>query len=62
MALRDNVLTPEVRANGLGAVDMARLEESIGQIAVGYTFKGRPWAEAVFDPAFLPPLAERRPN
>ena len=62
MAIRENVVTPEVRANGFGAVDPARLEEAIAQIALGYTFKARPKAEAVFDASFLPPLAERRAN
>jgi hypothetical protein len=27
-----------------------------------YTFKARPKAEAVFDPSFLAPLADRRAN
>jgi len=62
MAIRENVVTPEVRANGFGAVDAARLEEAIAQIALGYTFKARPKAEAVFDASFLPPAAERRAN
>jgi NitT/TauT family transport system substrate-binding protein len=62
MAIRENVVTPEVRSNGLGAVDPARLEEAIAQIALGYTFKSRPKADAVFDPSFLPPAAERRVN
>ena len=62
MAIRENVVTPEVRANGFGAVDAARLEESIAQIALSYTFKVRPKADAVFDASFLPPVAERRAN
>jgi len=62
MAIRDNLITPEVRANGFGAVDNARLEEAIGQLALTYTFKARPKPEAIFDPAFLPPLADRRVN
>ena len=32
MAITDNILTPEVRANGLGAIEMARLEQSMEQI------------------------------
>jgi NitT/TauT family transport system substrate-binding protein len=60
MVIRENVLTPEVRANGYGAVDPARLEEAIGQIALTYPFKARPKAEAIFDPSFLPPANERR--
>lgn len=62
MAIRENVITPEVKANGFGAVDPARLEEAINQIAMGYVFKARPKAESVFDPSFLPPPAERRAN
>ena len=57
LVIRDNVLTPEVRANGYGAIDQARMEEAIGQIALAYTFKARPKVEAVFDPSFLPPAA-----
>ncbi len=53
--LRDHVFTPEVKANGLGAVDRARLQESIGQIALVHPFKGpTPRPEEVFDPSFLP--------
>jgi NitT/TauT family transport system substrate-binding protein len=62
MAIRDNLVTPEVRANGFGAVDNARLEEAISQLATTYTFKTRPKAEAIFDPSFLAPLADRRAN
>ena len=60
LVIRDNVLTPEVRANGYGAIDQARMEQAIAQIALGFTFKSRPTIEAVFDPLFLPPAAERR--
>ena len=62
MAIRDNIVTPEVRANGFGAIDRARLEEAINQIALTYTFKAKPKAEDIFDPAFLPPAADRRVN
>jgi NitT/TauT family transport system substrate-binding protein len=60
MAIRDNILTPEVKANGYGGVDSVRLEESIAQLALTTTFKARPKPEDVFDGAFLPPLAERK--
>ncbi len=62
MAIRDNVITPEVKANGFGAVDNARLEEALNQIALGYTFKAKPKADAAFDSSFLPPAADRRVN
>ncbi|MBI3434675.1 MAG: ABC transporter substrate-binding protein, partial [Proteobacteria bacterium] len=60
MAIRDNILTPTVKKNGYGAVDMARLEKSMDQVALTYQYKARPKASDVFDPSFLPPAAERK--
>lgn len=62
MAIRDNIVTPEVRANGLGGVETARLEESIDQIGLVHTFKAKPKPADVFDASFLPPADERRVN
>jgi NitT/TauT family transport system substrate-binding protein len=63
MALKDNILTPEVKKNGFGDVDMARLDQSIDQIALTYTFKGaKPKGSDIFDPSFLPPAAQRKVN
>ena len=62
MAISNNIVTPEVRANGYGAVAPARFEESIEQLALTYTFKAKPKLEDVFDASFLPPLAERKVN
>ena len=59
MALNDNILTPEVEANGYGQVDMARLDRAISQIALTYDFKAKPKASDIFDPSFLPPAADR---
>ena len=59
MALAQNIITDEVRANGFGGVDMERLERSIDQIADTYEFTNRPMASDVFDPQFLPPAADR---
>jgi NitT/TauT family transport system substrate-binding protein len=62
MAIRDNVLTPEVRARGFGAVDMGRLENSLTQTALAFTFKNKPKAADIFDSAFLPSLSDRKTN
>jgi NitT/TauT family transport system substrate-binding protein len=62
MAIRDNIVTPEVRANGLGALEVARLEESIEQIGLVYTFKAKPKPEDVFNASFLPPAGRRSVN
>jgi NitT/TauT family transport system substrate-binding protein len=62
MAIRNNILTKEVRANGFGAVDLARLEESINQIGLAYTLKAKPKVGDIFDAGFLPPASDRRVN
>jgi NitT/TauT family transport system substrate-binding protein len=62
MALKDNILTPEVRANGYGFVDGARLEKSIEQMALAHEFKSKPLAADLFDASFLPGLADRKTN
>ena len=62
MALKDNILTPEVKANGYGFVDAVRLEKSIEQMALTHTFKSKPLAADIFDSSFLPGLADRKTN
>jgi NitT/TauT family transport system substrate-binding protein len=63
MALAQNILTPEVKANGYGGVDAARMEKSIDQIALTYDFKNpKPKAAEAFDASFLPPAADRKAN
>jgi len=63
MALKDNILTPEVKANGFGGVETDRLDKSIEQIALTHDFKnGKPKAADIFDSSFLPPAAERKAN
>jgi len=61
IALKDNILTPEVKKNGFGAVDMDRLDKSVDQIALTYQFKAaKPKGSEVFDPSFLPDAALRK--
>lgn len=60
--LVDNILTDEVRRNGLGDLDAARLERSIDQIAQDFKFRKRPAAADIFDDRFLPPVASRLIN
>jgi NitT/TauT family transport system substrate-binding protein len=60
MAIKDNIVTPEVRADGLGAIDGARFTEAINQIALTYAFKVKPKASDIFDPAFLPAAVDRK--
>jgi NitT/TauT family transport system substrate-binding protein len=62
MAIRDNIVTPAVKANGYGSVDPERFAAATDQIALAYHFKAKDKAAAVFDPSFLPAAAERRVN
>lgn len=59
-ALNDNIVTAEVRQNGFGGVDPARLSKSIDDIGLDYKFRQKPTVADIFDPAFLPPASERQ--
>ena len=60
--LRDNILTGEVKRNGLGGIDAARFERAIDQLAEGFKFQKRPQASDIFDDQFLPPVNGRLIN
>ncbi|MET4324381.1 NitT/TauT family transport system substrate-binding protein [Bradyrhizobium sp. i1.15.2] len=60
--LVDNILTDEVRRNGLGDIDPARMDRAIDQIGQDFKFRKRPAADDIFDGGFLPPLAGRLIN
>jgi len=59
LAIRNNILTPAVKASGYGAIDPKRFAAAIDQIALTYHFKAKDKAADIFDPSFLPPRAER---
>jgi NitT/TauT family transport system substrate-binding protein len=56
----NQVATPEVRANGLGHVEPARLERAIDTIAESFGLPRRPAAGEIVSERFLPPADERR--
>jgi NitT/TauT family transport system substrate-binding protein len=60
--ISDNILTNEVKHNGIGGIDPARFDRSIDQIAEDFKFQKRPSAADIFDDAFLPPLGGRLIN
>jgi NitT/TauT family transport system substrate-binding protein len=62
MAIRDNIRTAEVKENGYGGVDSARLGRAIEQIGLTFRFKSKPAPADIFDASFLPPASERRAN
>lgn len=60
IALRDNILTDEVKSNGFGAIDEVRLAKAIEQIGLTYEFQNAPPAPGdIFDTSFLPPAEDR---
>src|SRR6266436_3620935 len=62
IVLADNILTGEVKRNGIGGIDPARFDRSIDQIAADFKFQKRPSAADIFDDSFLPPLGGRLIN
>ena len=63
MAIRDNILTPEVKAKGYGGIDNARFARAIDQLALATKFKSaKPKPDDIFDDSFLPPAADRKVN
>jgi NitT/TauT family transport system substrate-binding protein len=60
--ISDNILTGEVRRNGIGGINRTRLSRSIDQIAEDFKFRKRPSPAEIFDDSFLPPLNGRLVN
>ncbi len=60
--IEDNILTVEVKRNGIGGIDPVRLERSIDQVAEDFKFRKRPSAADIFDDGYLPPLGGRLIN
>ncbi len=59
LSLEKNYVTPDVRKNGLGAVDMKRLERSIEQIGLTFQYSNKPKAADIFTSQYLPPREQR---
>jgi NitT/TauT family transport system substrate-binding protein len=59
LSLAKNFVTPEVQKNGLGAVDMKRLERSIDQIGLTFQYTNKPKAADIFTAQYLPPKEQR---
>jgi NitT/TauT family transport system substrate-binding protein len=59
LSLAKNFVTPDVQKNGLGAVDMKRLERSIEQIGLTFQFSNKPKAADIFTAQYLPAKEQR---
>jgi len=60
VTIRDFVLSDEVKKNGMGDVDDARLEKAIGYVTEGLGLPRKVSAKEVFDRQFLPPKEQRK--
>jgi NitT/TauT family transport system substrate-binding protein len=52
--IADNIVTDEVKRNGIGGIDAARFGRSIDQIAEDFKFRTKPATADIFDDSFLP--------
>jgi NitT/TauT family transport system substrate-binding protein len=59
LSLQKNFVTPDVQKNGIGAVDMKRLERSIDQIGLTFQYTNKPKAADIFTAQYLPPKEQR---
>jgi len=60
--ISENILTGEVKRNGIGGIDPARFDRSVDQMAEDFKFQKRPAVADIFDGSFLPPLGGRLIN
>ncbi|HSF05600.1 MAG TPA: ABC transporter substrate-binding protein [Methylomirabilota bacterium] len=60
LAITANMVNDEVRRNGLGAIDAARMQRAIDQVVQAFELPAKPTVEQVFSGAYLPPAAVRR--
>jgi NitT/TauT family transport system substrate-binding protein len=59
LSLERNFVTPDVRKNGLGAVDPKRLERSIEQIGLTFQYTNKPKPGDIFTAQYLPAKEQR---
>ena len=59
LSLEKNFVSPDVRKNGLGAIDPKRLERSIEQIGLTFQYTNKPKAADIFTAQYLPPREQR---
>jgi len=62
MVLDQNIVTPWVKANGLGGIDPARFDKALDQIGLTFAYRNKPKADDVFTDRFLPAPPERKVN
>jgi NitT/TauT family transport system substrate-binding protein len=59
LSLERNFVSPDVKKNGIGAVDMKRLERSIEQIGLTFPYTNKPKPADIFTAQYLPAKEQR---
>jgi NitT/TauT family transport system substrate-binding protein len=57
--LEKQMITPETKALGIGAIDEARMARAIATVTDAYSLARKPEVKEVFDASFLPPKSDR---
>ena len=60
LAIAANIVNDEVKKNGFGAIDQARMQRAIAQVAQSFQLEKTPPVEQVFTSAYLPASAARK--
>jgi NitT/TauT family transport system substrate-binding protein len=58
--VRNQVISPFTRANGIGAVDAKRLDDNLRLVGEGFNLASVPSRADIFDDRFLPPTGARK--
>ena len=59
LAIESTIITPEAKADGLGSVQPARLNDMVTQVSSAFELKNPVKADAIFNGAYLPAKADR---
>jgi NitT/TauT family transport system substrate-binding protein len=58
--IKNQVVSPFTRANGIGAVDQKKLDDNLKLVGEGFNLASVPSRADIFDDRFLPPVAARK--
>ena len=61
-SIADNLVTEDVKKNGIGGVEPKRFAVALDQIADDFEFRQRPSLVDIFDDSFLPAVSARKVN
>jgi NitT/TauT family transport system substrate-binding protein len=60
LALDTVIATPAFKANGIGAVNKLKLEDTVAQVVTAFGLKTTPNTDTIFNSSFLPSAGERQ--